>query len=266
MNPEILTLLCTYRSADVLDGSVDVVAPQALGAVAAPLLADAGYRRQDYWETTRTFRVGDACSRVSYSDFSAETKQVVISILDEAAPRAEGNAQRRITATRTALVRDERGARSWLRRAVEVARDQIPDLSAEEEARIPAPVRSTVPARPPRREDVAIQRALERASAEDDARVVLSRWLPTLPDGPHPLPEVWEAFDAARQQSKGGLDAYPGALLIGRNAFYRIAAELADVRSVGARRRVLEIPYELRVRSLLRRRQLVAALRLQRAR
>jgi hypothetical protein len=94
----------------------------------------------------------------------------------------------------------------------------------------------------------------------------MAAWLPTLPDGPHALPDVWAVFQHARQKAEKKLRAEkPGALTIGRTAFYRLAADLGEVTTGHARARFLKIPYRLRVSSLLRRRQYVAALQLQRA-
>jgi hypothetical protein len=272
MTPDALSRLTSLASADTLGRGIEVVTPRVPAEILASDLATAGFRRLDHWDTdtTRTYRVeGQALRRVTYADFCGEVRHGVLRILQDAEAQASGGALRRIAATRTGLVQDERGARTWLRRAVEVVRDRLPDLSEQQQAELedttpPGPSSSMPLAE--RRVTAATSRAAARAAMEDDLRIVLSRWLPTLPDGAHPLPDVWEAFDHARSRSGARLDEYPGIQLAGRNAFYRIAAEVADVRSIGGHRRVLEVPYELRVRSLIRRRQLVAALRLQQGR
>lgn len=271
MTPDTLSRLTSLGSADTLARDVEVVAPRVLSELVTPGLSAAGFRRFDDWdtETTRTYQVSsDATRRVTYTDFCAETRQAVVRVLEDALGEATGGGLRRITATRNALVRDQRGARTWLRAAVEYVRDHLPELTDEQLDRVAKEPRSNQPAAATteRRESAALARAASRAVVEEDLRHVLARWLPTLPDGAHPLPAVWEAFERVRAQPGTRLDDYPGIQLAGRNAFYRIAAEVANVRSIGGHRRVLEVPYSLRVRSLIRRRQLVEALRLQQSR
>ena len=73
----------------------------------------------------------------------------------------------------------------------------------------------------------ARRRRDERASTGADARHVLGRWLPTLSPGRHTFASVWEAWLAAVDRPSVE-KRYPGAVLIGRTAFYALLSDLAS--------------------------------------
>jgi hypothetical protein len=268
-----LTSLLHLRAGDVM-GDSDVIAPQAVARILANHLSAEGFR-QFYAasdDITVVYRTGEGCpARVTVRDFRAEIGPRVAEILASAAS-AEHAGARRARATLQALKGRHRGAESWLRTAALHAREVLPDLTEQEEASIEqqkaAKKAAALPRRPPegQAEAQAVRRQSRKEGDAADARHVMGAWLPTLPDGPHALPDVWAAFQHARQKAEKKLRAEkPGALTIGRTAFYRLAADLGEVTTGHARARFLKIPYQLRVSSLLRRRQYVAALQLQRA-
>ena len=273
LTPDQLTSLLHRRAADVL-GDSDVIAAHSVGRILANHLAAEGFR-QFYAasdDVTVVYRIGGhSPARVTVREFRAEIGPRVSAILASAASAEQAGA-RRARATLQALEGRHRGAESWLRTAALHAREMLPDLTEQEQASIErrkaADKAAALPIRPSvgRAEAQAVRRRSRKDTAAADARDVMGVWLPTLPDGPHALPDVWEAFQYARQKSEEKLRATsPGALAIGRTAFYRLAAELGEVTTGHARARFLAIPYGLRVRSLLRRRQYLAALKLQRA-
>lgn len=271
--PDQLTSLLHRRAADVL-GDSDVIAAHSVGRILANHLAAEGFR-QFYAasdDVTVVYRIGGhSPARVTIRELRAEIGPRVSEILASAATADQAGA-RRARATIEALEGRHRGAQSWLRTAAMYAREMLPDLTEQEQASIEqhkaAEKAAARPSRPPadRAEAQAVRRQSRKETDAADARDVMGVWLPTLPDGPHALPDVWTAFQYARQKSERKLRATkPGALTIGRTAFYRLAAELGQVTTGHARARFLAIPYCLRIRSLLRRRQLVAALQLQRS-
>lgn len=273
LTPDQLTSLLHRRAADVL-GDSDVIAAHSVGRILANHLAAEGFR-QFYAasdDVTVVYRIGGHNPvRVIVRDFRVEIGPRVSEILAAAATADQAGA-RRARATLQALDGRHRGAESWLRTVALHAREMLPDLTEQEQASIEQHKATEKAALLPRRPRVgqaeaqAVRRQSRKETDAADARDVMGVWLPTLPDGPHALPDVWEAFQYARQKSEEKLRATsPGALAIGRTAFYRLAAELGEVTSGHARARFLAIPYGLRVRSLLRRRQYVAALKLQRA-
>lgn len=273
LTPDQLTALLHRRAADVL-GDSDVIAAHSVARILAKHLAAEGFR-QFYAasdDVTVVYRTGGhSPTRVTVRDFRAEIGPRVSAILASAASTDQAGA-RRARATIQALEGRHRGAESWLRTAALYAREMLPDLTEQEQASIAqhkaAEKAAALPSRPSvdRAEAQAVRRQSRKETDAADARDVMGVWLPTLPDGPHALPDVWAAFQYARQKSEKKLRATkPGALAIGRTAFYRLAAELGEVTTGHARARALAIPYGLRVSSLLRRRQYGAALKLQRA-
>ncbi|WP_458111190.1 hypothetical protein M1D88_12580 [Arthrobacter sp. R1-13] len=269
LTPVQLAALLHRRAADVL-GDTDVIAPHAVARILTDHLAREGFRQfyaasDDF---TLVYRIGDdAPARVSVRDFREEIHPRVLEILTSAAA-ADHSGARRARATVQALNGRQRGAESWLRTAALHAREMLPDLTDQEQVSLERRNVDVQLKRPSadRLHTQAARRQIRKATDEAETREVLEAWLGALPDGPHPLPDVWQAFQHARQKSEQKLrSTKPGALAVGRTTFYRLLAEFGEVRTGQARSRVLAVPYLLRVRSLLKRRQYVAALKLQRA-
>jgi hypothetical protein len=274
MTPTDLETLTHPRSGDAI-GEIDAVSAYAVARVLAPALNAEGYRQQYdcYTDGTKVYRVKAAAPEsVTYRTFADEVRERVCTLLDDAlgALGLTPAASRRLKGTREAITTAARGSRVWLRSVVNITRDSLEDLTDEETATVEALRRAASAARgfETTPTDYTKARAARRAATQEeidaDLRAVLEVWLGGLPDGDHALTEVWAAFDDARGRSANVRDTRPGALSAGRNTFYRVAGELADVRTRGARSRFLSVPYLLRVRSLLRRGKRAEALMLQR--
>jgi hypothetical protein len=275
MTPTDLETLTHPRSGDAI-GDIDAVSAYAVARVLAPALNADGYRQlYDYYaDGTKVYRfTTSAPERVTYRAFADEVRERVYTLLDDAlgAPGLTPVASRRLKGTREAITTAARGSRVWLRSVVNITRDSIEDLTDEETETVEALAREASAARVSAiaPADYAKARAARRAAAQGeidaDLRAVLEVWLGGLPDGDHALTEVWAAFEDARARSANVRETRPGALSAGRNTFYRVAGELADIRTRGARSRFLSVPYLLRVRSLLTRRKYAQALLFQRA-
>lgn len=275
------TDLLSFRNAAPI-GDVDGVAPLTLGRLAASRLVERGFHQYDdvHTDALHVYRVDETgAQRIPLRDFRSHVLTEIHAILDETlAEHVTAQGIRRVSATKKALDRGERGAVSWERLAVEHARDALPDLDedAAEAADAAARARRAAQAattaaeraalvgtpRERQRASRATTRAAEREQAAEELRRRLPGWLAATVESPVEIGEVWDAWRAAVARAPQFASEHPHAANVGRTTFYQIALPLLDMRAAGGRHRIVWAPYGLRIRYLMGRRDLVAALRL----
>ena len=250
--------LRTRRAADML-GDLDIVATLALGGVLADQMAAEGYRQnEDAYGTVSAFRLRDGASaeRAPHRGvFLPAVCVYAIAALTSLSSGQDRAAAARARATLQILTRHDRGAEAWLRATATRTRDSLPSITDDELAdfdRTQAEARRATRAanaqgRDLERERVGAQarRTADKDTAEADTLDLLAKWLPTLPPGSHLLGDVWAAFERARNSPAARLrlrETKPGALRIGRTAFYKLLPSLGTVSHGIRRSRYFSIP------------------------
>ena len=238
------------RAADTL-GERDIVGSLALGGVLAEQMAAEGYRQhEDNYGTVSAFRLpeGASAERAPHRGvFLPEIRAHSIAALTSLSSGAD-QAAARARSTLQLLTRRDRGAEAWLRTTASRTRDNLPAITDDELAdfdRTQAEARRATRAanaegRDRERERVCAQarRAAGKSAVETDTRDLLALWLPTLPPGTHLIGDVWGAFERARSSPAAIAklrETRPGALRIGRTAFYGLLSSFGAV-TPGTRR------------------------------
>lgn len=243
LTPEQAATLAGPSSSSIRGASA--VSSRTLAAQIAPSLAQS-FRVRDDGERAELFRVDvDGVPRASNLAALADAaRSLALPLIEEAAKLVDGYVPRRRVSTTAREIRSGH-ADAYLRHVAVDVRDRLPSLSdAELDALADARAASRRAARPTDDERRAARTAADAARREsdrDDARAVLRLWLDTREPGRFALGDVWEAWTAAVRSSPNVRAKRPGAIRVGRTTFYELLAELGDVRSIGARRRVLVI-------------------------
>lgn len=242
-----LAALIRPHAADHL-GDVGIVAANTVGQHLGTAYAAIGHRVHvdDHTGASTVYRTADdgTLERLPYRALLTALRDDALTALDVAAalPTPTTSARRgvaRARATADVLRDGGRGAASWLRKAAEVARDALPELTEDE-----LPQRTATP-RPPAaptnesRQARRVADAARRHGDEAELAAVLERWLPRLDVDELPLPAVWDAW----QTALADLDPGKGRAVrrVGRTRFYAVLGTVRPIRSTGARRRVVTI-------------------------
>ncbi|WP_136709388.1 hypothetical protein [Agromyces sp. H66] len=216
----------------------------SLARVIADELATRGLRIVEHETYSTVLDVsGDEPRRIPLDELRPLVGDLALAALDAAADLVD-DARARARATATARAIRDHADGGYLRRLTAHARDLLPEATDDdldalaEAARARRAAKRTALGRTTANAYAAASRSRDR----DDARAVLSKWLPTLTSGRHLLGDVWDSWRAAVSHSGRVREAFPGALRVGRTTFYELLDELGEIVSGGARRRYLVIP------------------------
>lgn len=243
LTPEQTATLAGPSSSTIRGESV--VDATRLAKLLRPAIAAHGFRSYDDGDRPHLFRVSDAgaARRAAFAELAEAVRELALTALDDAAEKA-AEARHCQRAAKTARLIRRGEASGYLRRVGFGVRDTLPEptddeIAAAREARL-AEQRAVRAADPEARERRTAAEAARREQERGEARKVVAYWLGGLNPGCHALGDVWEAWHAAMKAGPNLRGT--GAAKLGRTRFYELAAELGDVRSIGARRRVLVIP------------------------
>ncbi|WP_438855704.1 hypothetical protein [Agromyces sp. M3QZ16-3] len=255
------------RYSDERIGEARAVSPDRAARVIVAELAARGYRLRDLDTGVAVYLVeSETTRRIPAADLAELVAELLPPTLDAAAELVHDYTPRRRLTDSARLIR-ARQADGYVRKVTRSAKDYLPELTEDELAasRVVRPERTA--------EDREQRNALDAARRErerDYVRGILAQWLPRWPTGRHALGDVWNAWRGKVSQLPD-VETRRKLGRVGRTAFFAIVSELGDVRSAGARRRVLVIAEQsvsvlTEIRSRLDSGDKLGALRLQRER